>query len=317
MIVDGRDVSGVADLAAALAWVAVDMTRRFTDARQANRNPVTVWGAEAKRDWGERLPYRLHHAHAWRVRRHERVEKFGRDPSPITMSTVDSVWNAINRARGATVVIVVEHADHWVDRLGAADRIEMAKILDASTRSPRLVLLARDERAFADWVPESAVVRMPILSDTSVATWLVDRFAEGGWTLDPDVASQWAVGLDCQPAAVARHAGVVWEYLEAPPGPVRAYDIKCGLLEVIARDAARYEAVWDACTSTQQDVLRVLAREGGHQPTRGRGMSAPKASTVQRAIESLIARDIVWREPTRGSRVRFTDSVFRYWITRR
>jgi hypothetical protein len=313
MIADGRDLDGLDDLARALAWVAVDMTGRFVDRRLKNRHPVTVWEAEAKRPWTERP--RLSRVHTWRVRPGQRLHRFGRDHEPITLETFKPLWSAISRARSAALLLVIEHADIWAARLTDAERTQLAAVMTGSWPA-QVVLLGREAPRFSGWLPDDAIVSTPAAPDAALGPWLVEAFAEGGWTLASEIATQWVAALDHQPAAIARHASVVWERLDPAPGPVGPFDIGQALVEIIARQAATYTAVWDACTSTQQDVLRRVAAEGGWRPTRGRGPEGLKTSSVQRAIEALIARGILWREPVWGSRVRFADALFPHWMIR-
>ena len=79
-----------------------------------------------------------------------------------------------------------------------------------------------------------------------------------------------------------------------------------------------YTQLWNGLTSIQQKtLLAVIAGHGVNLQsvhvlrTVGRG-----ASTIRRALEALVARDILREEERLGSvRMRFEDPFFAHWIT--
>jgi hypothetical protein len=311
---DGRELKDVGDAAAALCALAERAT--------------TQWLGGSVDDLPARWSALESHARRhmlqadrveWRALATQRRPALAVGGPAVDPGSVTALWATIANLKMASAVIVVEHADQWIDGLAAADLLALARW--CTTERPRgvgITLLGRSATPLRAVLGADQVEDVPPLDVESAVSWLRRRFADGGWDLAAAGAHRLIAGADAQPWTLARLADHLWRTLPAPPG-----DVSTDQISAAARDAMRvwgpvYDALWGACTPVQREVLRLVLIEGGRHLTRGRDPAIRLGpSTIQRAVEALQARGIVWREAGHGGRVRFADALLGLWIAMR
>jgi hypothetical protein len=109
----------------------------------------------------------------------------------------------------------------------------------------------------------------------------------------------------------------LWE-LCAPGEPVTEPLIKSAIKVLLDRESYAYTVLWESLASNQRRLLKGLASE----PAGAKLFAGPfiarhglgSASNAQRAVESLLSRDLIDRD--NGSCL-ITDRFFRIWIAQR
>lgn len=113
-------------------------------------------------------------------------------------------------------------------------------------------------------------------------------------------------------------AHTCWEELRASRGSVLTEEIVRKSRErIVNQDDPFYTQIWNALTPTQQKALIAVVRERGTNLLSKQSTKLYRLppSTMQRALEALVARNILREEETRGSlRLRFEDPFLAAWI---
>lgn len=121
------------------------------------------------------------------------------------------------------------------------------------------------------------------------------------------------------PYNVQQLAHACWEHLScATNRGLTEAAVRQSLERVVRRYDPFYTQLWNSLTPNQQKTLAAVRRESGlklqsHRVTKTLGKPH---STVKRAIDTLIARDILREEESLGTlRLRFEDPFFAHWIS--
>jgi len=113
-------------------------------------------------------------------------------------------------------------------------------------------------------------------------------------------------------------AHTCWEELRGVQGSTLTEEIvREGRARIVNQDDPFYTQIWNALTPTQQRALIAVVREGGTNLLSKGSTKLYRLppSTMQRALEALVARDILREEETQGSvRLRFEDPFLAAWI---
>ena len=304
--VDGRELVDLADAVAALLGMAAVVTAhsgRPTDDLSAAWSVHWKYGARAeRRDWRATLTCR-------RV-----ADRVGGPPA--TLATVMQLWDAMAVEMHAVAVLVIECADVWITRLSAADRDGLAEWYRADTAySARLLLLGRQAAPLASVV---GLERVEVLAEPSaeiVSPWLQERFTAGGWDLPSNLADLMLIAVDGQLRALVRIADHLWRQLRSDTTIIVLEQLHDAARAAIREWSPVYEAAWGDCTPVQRSVLRLVKDERGQRLTKRRPTDFPLGtSAIQRAVEGLQSKGLVWREAGHGGRVRLTDALFGHWL---
>lgn len=160
--------------------------------------------------------------------------------------------------------------------------------------------------------------------------FLTSRFAAGGYSIEGSSAKEREEGrkapvdliLDCAeevPYNVQMLAHVCWELLtdRGAASTLTGEVVGQALERLVRQNDAFYTQVWNLQTTNQQKALLACIDTGGrnmlsikitHSTRKGPG-------TIKRALESLVARDILREEEKLGKiRYRFEDPFFARWI---
>jgi uncharacterized protein len=157
--------------------------------------------------------------------------------------------------------------------------------------------------------------------------FLLDSFVRSGFKVEGVTGKEakgGAVNLILElaeevPYNVQLLAHTCWEQLQGATGRrVLTGDVvRDSLDRVVRRYDPFYTQLWNQLTAVQQKTLLAVIEEGGmnlrsHKVVRAIGKGA---STIQRALEALLDRDILREEEQRGTvRFRFEDPFFSAWI---
>jgi hypothetical protein len=300
--VDGRELHDLSELGAALLSLAEVAASRWPVSGTDGHDLTAAWKRERLGKYGRTPPPPTE----WRATPARRRASIVRDGPPSPFATTMQ----------AGVLVLVEHADEWAARLGEGDReaLHAACIARVDSSIP-LVLLGRHAAPFASWLGEDAVVTVPATTVEEVAPWLQSRFGDGGWNLPDAEVAMLVSASDAQPRTLVRLADHLWRTLPPPPVTITPEHLRDAARRAVDEMVPVYEAAWGACTPVQRTVLRMVWSEGGKRPTRRRPAAFPLgASTIQRAVQALEARGLVWREEGHGGQVRFTDALIGLWV---
>ncbi|HEX3808024.1 MAG TPA: ATP-binding protein [Gaiellaceae bacterium] len=131
------------------------------------------------------------------------------------------------------------------------------------------------------------VMELDRIDPVLFAAFVEERFAETGRPLGPGVAARLLAITRGHPYGTQELAYALWEL----------GDLDAALESVLRSENAHFSLVWDDASRAQRLVLQALAAEpgrvfGGDYRLRH---DLPAASTVQRAVEQLVADELVER----------------------
>jgi hypothetical protein len=110
-------------------------------------------------------------------------------------------------------------------------------------------------------------------------------------------------------------AHFAWERGAGPGKVVTIADVEAALLDVVQAEDAHYTTLWESLTRAQRALVQALAAEPTASPF-GEAFRARhqlgSAATVQRALRSMLERDVVDGSSIHGYRV--PDVFLRTWI---
>jgi hypothetical protein len=145
------------------------------------------------------------------------------------------------------------------------------------------------------------------------AEYVEQQFAHTERGLVDGVAVRLAATTGGHPYATQELAYALWE--EVPAGFVATTnDLDRAVQAVLRSENAHFTLVWDGASRAQRLVLQALAAEpgrvyGGDYRLRH---DLPAASSVQRAVEQLVADELVERDPAGGYRI--AEPFLREWV---
>jgi hypothetical protein len=144
------------------------------------------------------------------------------------------------------------------------------------------------------------------------------QFARRGRKLGDDAIQELLTAADLIPYDVRRLAHELWDDAELRSKSfLNVEDVRRVTRRLVASQAPYYERLWEQLASRQRAVLQALAERGAEalysEPVRREHGLGP-ASTVQKALQSLDAQDIIDRYEDRYF---FLDPLFAVWIRER
>lgn len=156
------------------------------------------------------------------------------------------------------------------------------------------------------------------LARIAVEHWvpfICDKFSKARKNISETNARHIVELTDGHPFYTQHLCHALWDLCEAEVTPSL---IQSALETLLQRESYAFVNLWESLTVNQRRILLGLAKNGGH----GEGIFSTEfistnrlgtASSVQRAIKTLVDRDILDRE---GERVVIIDRFLRLWINR-
>lgn len=151
--------------------------------------------------------------------------------------------------------------------------------------------------------------------------FIESRFRIGGSGGKDDAVELILALAEEVPYNVQMLAHSCWEQLRGAPTAAGRVLTQAVVRESLERVVRRYDPfytqLWNGLTAIQQKTLVTVIAEGG---TGLQSMKVVKAlgkgpSTVKRAVDAMVSRDILREEEYQGSvRMRFEDPFFAHWI---
>jgi len=158
------------------------------------------------------------------------------------------------------------------------------------------------------------------LGPIEVKHWLPfigKKFRDGGKPIDDEAIRAVCKLTEGHPFYTQHLCHALWEIAE-PGAPVTQALIAHAVNVLLDRESYAFTALWESLTINQKRALKGLASEpAGVRPFTGdfvRRYGMGSASNAQRAVEGLLARDLIDRN--NGSFV-ITERFFRIWIAQR
>jgi uncharacterized protein len=155
--------------------------------------------------------------------------------------------------------------------------------------------------------------RLPIIE---VKKYLKERFSEGKIKVSQDVISVIAETGAGHPYYTQLLGHILWDECSEKE-QILAKDVEEGLEKMLNREGEVYESILDNLTRKQKSLLVALSMEPDAQVFSSEFLSRfhlGSASSVQRAFQSLIEKDLLDRE---NDRFVFHDPLFALWLQKR
>ena len=144
------------------------------------------------------------------------------------------------------------------------------------------------------------------------------QFARRGRKVTDDGIEQLLATADLIPYDVQRLAHELWDHAElCGTRMLGVEDIRRVTRRLVASQAQYYERLWEQLASRQRAVLQALAERGAealYSEAVRREHGLGPASTVQKALQSLDAQDLIDRYEDRYF---FLDPLFAVWVRER
>jgi hypothetical protein len=172
--------------------------------------------------------------------------------------------------------------------------------------SPKRPFHKTGPRMFLDKIPAAAWQR-----------YITEQFRARGRALSDTALARLFAAADLIPYDVQRLAHELWDYAELQErSSLGTADVDAVIHRVIGSQAPYYERLWQQLSGRQRTLLLALATRGPDellsQAVRMRFEMGP-ASSVQKAIQSLMARDVIDRYQ---GRYFFLDPLQKLWLQR-
>ncbi|HEX4008072.1 MAG TPA: hypothetical protein VHX60_18000 [Acidobacteriaceae bacterium] len=144
------------------------------------------------------------------------------------------------------------------------------------------------------------------------------QFAARGKHLTEQAMDALLAASDLIPYDVQRLAHELWDYAELKNRKsLDAADVNLTIDALVTSQSSWYELLWEQLSAAQRGALQALAARGPadiySQSVRDDFRLGP-ASTVQRALQSLDAKDILDRY---ADKIFFLDPLFPFWIRKK
>jgi hypothetical protein len=154
------------------------------------------------------------------------------------------------------------------------------------------------------------------IPDESFSVFVVERFRSTGKDVEPGAVAALLAITHGHPYGTQELAYALWEVTE--PGAVASLDdLSQALDHVLRSENAHFTRIWDEASTAQKLVLQALAIEPLAPITSSgfrRRHGLPASSSVQRALEALIADELVAKE-SRGA-YRIAEPFLAEWVLR-
>jgi uncharacterized protein len=152
------------------------------------------------------------------------------------------------------------------------------------------------------------------IAETHWQPFIRQRFADASKDIGPEHIHEVCELTQGHPFYTQHLCHVLWELCE-PKAGVNAEMLRAAVKLLLERESYAYTTVWESLTLSQKRFLKGLAAEAAGVKVfageflRRHGLNS--ASNAQRAVQALLAKDIIDRD--NGSFL-ITDRFFRLWI---
>jgi len=145
-----------------------------------------------------------------------------------------------------------------------------------------------------------------------LASWIEDRMRGSGVKPAPGVGARIVEEAGPRTQDILHAARMLW-FRTVPSGAASHEDVSAAIEDIVAGDEASLRRTWDDLTAVQQRLLRAVAAgaEQIHSTDTREQFRLGASSSVAAALDALVARGVLEREP-----VRFENPFFRVWIER-
>jgi hypothetical protein len=192
------------------------------------------------------------------------------------------------------------------------DQRDVAHVYAGSRRDVMRRLFTHENEPF---FRSAKVMELDRIDRRRFATFVEQQFARSDRGLADGIAAELVAITDGHPYGTQELAYALWE--EVPEGfSAGTSDLARAVEAVVRSENAHFTLAWQGASRAQRLVLQALAVEpgpvfGGEYRLRHQ---LPAASTVQRAVEQLVADELVERRPDGGFDI--AEPFLREWILR-
>lgn len=144
-----------------------------------------------------------------------------------------------------------------------------------------------------------------------LASFIAERFAETGKTINLDLAGRIALLMDCHPLYVQMLSHIVWENTKTRADEVI---ISNALEELIHRNLLLFQKEFDGLSNIQVNFLKAISlgvSDGFTSKEVIKKYNLNSSASALRALEGLENKEIIERLP---SGLEFADPAFRLWL---
>lgn len=152
------------------------------------------------------------------------------------------------------------------------------------------------------------------ISAESFAPFIHERFESTGKRVDPGAVARVLETTGGHPYATQELCSALWGET-APGGSADAAAVTAALARVLRSEHARFTLIWDNASGVQRLVLQALAAEPATAITAvdyRRRHGLPGSSTIQRALDALVADDTVSK--LRPGAYRISEPFLAEWV---
>lgn len=227
----------------------------------------------------------------------------------------------IARDRGRRVALILDEFQEVVEidahlpalmRAVFQEQSEVAHIFLGSKRHlMQRVFTDRNEPMYKLAKP----MLLPSIPAADFSTFIRQRFEDSGRSITEEAITRILAITGSHPHDTQELCYFTWALAERVPATIDHVDR--ALERIVDAEAARYTALWEGLSVHQRLLLLALAENGGEevysQDFRRRHRLGPPSS-VQRALERLIEREIVELSPP--GTYRLQDVFLRSWLRR-
>jgi len=201
---------------------------------------------------------------------------------------------------------------------GAIQHHDRVAYLFAGSKRPMLEeMITSPGRAFYAMGP---TIYLPPIPREEFIPFLEEKFRRTGFKLEEGVVERVLDLAQDVPYNAQYLCHELWDEFWTE-GVLRTEDVGAVLSQIVERQTPQYLQVWDGLTPSQRLVLQAIATSGGESVLsnayrRANRLGSP--SSVQRALDALVKKDLLDRTVTVGNQVvyRFIDVFFGAWVSR-
>ncbi len=190
---------------------------------------------------------------------------------------------------------------------------DVAHVYLGSRRSMMARLFNDDNEPF--W-RSARHVELGTIADAAFAPFIRERFESTGRAIAQQTVDGVLAVTGGHPYATQELCYAVWE--ETPAGrTARRAELDAGLVRTLRSENAHFTLIWDQASRVQRATLQALAEEPLISVTSQdfrRRHGLPGGSSVQRALDALVAEELVVRE--RAGSYRIAEPFLPEWILR-
>lgn len=155
-------------------------------------------------------------------------------------------------------------------------------------------------------------MELDVIAPPLFADFIAERFSRTSRTIAGDVVARLLSITGGHPYATQELGYFLWQETPRRRAATRER-LDAAVEKVLRSEHAHFSLIWDGAAGAQRELLQALAREPG-RPLSGeyrRRHGLPPASTVQKALEALVRRELVAKD---DGTARIAEPFLREWI---